>query len=102
VKRIYLLFVAVILCAVAILLRVPNTAFSENFDSLKPELSVVEAGAFQTLNGTNVDVVGAGLFGELCSAPESGNCVDMGGTGGNAQGVLQTVNPIDLRPGVTN
>ncbi len=100
-KRIYLLFVAVILCAVAILLRVPNTAFSENFDSLKPELSVVEAGAFQTLNGTNVDVVGAGLFGELCSAPESGNCVDMGGTGGNAQGVLQTVNPIDLRPGVT-
>jgi hypothetical protein len=101
VKRIYLLFVAVILCAVAILLRVPNTAFSENFDSLKPELSVVEAGAFQTLNGTTVEVVGAGLFGELCSAPESGNCVDMGGTGGNAQGVLQTVNPIDLRPGVT-
>ena len=99
-KRIYLLVVAVVLCAIALLLRIPSTELSENFDSLKPELSVVEAGAFHTLNGTNVDVLGTGLYANLCSAPESGSCVDMGGTGGNPQAILQSVKPIDLKPGV--
>lgn len=100
-KRIYLLVVAAVLCGIAVFLRVPTTELSENFDSLKPELSVVEAGTFQALNGTNVDVLGSGLNANLCSAPESGNCVDMGGTGGNPQAVLQSVKPIALEPGIT-
>jgi len=101
VKRIYLLLVAGVLCGIAVFLRIPTTVFSENFDSLKPELSLVDAGAFDALNGTNVDVLGSGLNGYLCSAPESDNCVDMGGTGGNPQATLQSVNPIDLKPGIT-
>jgi hypothetical protein len=101
VKRIYLLVVAVILCAIAVFLHAPATVFSENFESVKPGLTLVDAGAFHTLNGTNVDVLGTGLDANLCSTPESGNCVDLGGTGGNPQGMLQTVNPFELRPGVT-
>jgi hypothetical protein len=101
VKRIYLLLVAAVLCGIAGFLRLPATELSENFDGLKPELAVVEAGAFHVLNGTNVDVLGSGLQANLCSAPEAGNCVDMGGTGGNPQAVLQLVNPIALEPGIT-
>jgi len=101
VKRIYLLLVAVILFAIALVMRIPGTVFSENFDGVKPGLTLVDAGAFHTLNGSNVDVFGTGLNANLCSAPETGNCVDMGGTGGNSQGVLQSVNPVALEPGVT-
>jgi hypothetical protein len=101
VKRIYLLLVAVVLCGIAAYLRMSTTEFSENFDSVKPELAVVEAGAFHTLNGTNVDVLGSGLNANLCSAPETGNCVDMGGTGGNPQAILQSMNSVALQPGKT-
>lgn len=100
-KRFYLLIVAAVLCGIAAYLRYPTTVFSENFDGLKPELTLEDAGAFHTLNGTNVDVLGSGLQGELCSAPETGNCLDMGGTGSNPQGVLQSVKAIDLEPGAT-
>jgi hypothetical protein len=99
VKRIYLLVVAAVLCGIAAYLRMPTTVFSENFDTVKPELAVVEAGQFHTLNGSNVDVMGSGLQANLCAAPETGNCVDLGGTGGNPQGILQTVQPIALEPG---
>jgi hypothetical protein len=101
VKRIYLLIVAAVLCATAVFLRLPATRLSENFDSLKPELSLEDTGAFHAINGTNVDVMGSGLNENLCSAPESGNCLDMGGTGGNPQAVLQSVKPLELTPGVT-
>ncbi len=47
---------------------------SENFDELTAALSVTSVGAFHTLNGTNVDIVGGSLFGSLCAGPESGNC----------------------------
>jgi hypothetical protein len=100
-KRFYLLLVAAVLCGIAAYLRVPTTELSENFDAVKPELTLADAGAFHTLNGTNVDVLGSGLQANLCAAPETGNCLDMGGTGGNPQAVLQTVNAIDLEPGVT-
>jgi hypothetical protein len=100
VKRVILLVAAVALCVIVVFLRVPTVQFSENFDNLKPQLSVTSAGSFHTLNGTNVDIVGGSLFGSLCSAPESGNCIDMGGTGGNPQGMLQSTNPITLKPGV--
>ena len=83
-------------CGIAAYLRVPTTELSENFDAVKPELTLADAGAFHTLNGTNVDVLGSGLQANLCAAPETGNCLDMGGTGGNPQAVLQTVNAICL------
>lgn len=75
------------------------TLLTENFNELTPALAVTSAGAFATINGTNVDIVGGGLFGSLCAAPESGNCVDLSGTGGNPQGVLQTTSSFTLMPG---
>ena len=61
---------------------------NENFDELTQGLTVTSAGAFSTINGTNVDIVGSS-FG-LCNGPESGNCIDMNGTDGNPQGQLQS------------
>jgi len=73
---------------------------SENFDELTPMLTATSAGAFATIGGTNVDIVGGALFGSLCAAPESGNCIDLDGTNGNSQGDLQTTSAIMLTPGV--
>ena len=78
-----------------------GTLLSENFDELTPQLSATSVGAFHAIDGTNVDIVGGALFGYLCVAPESGNCIDMDGSGGNPQGVLQTVSAITLLPGQT-
>jgi hypothetical protein len=74
-----------------------STVFSENFDTATVNLNVTQAGQFHTINGTDVDVVGGSNFGLLCVAPESGNCVDLGGTGGDAYGDL--VASINLAPG---
>jgi PEP-CTERM motif len=74
-----------------------STIFTENFDSATVNLGVTQAGQFNTINGTNVDVVGGSNFGYLCTGPESGNCVDLGGTGGNAFGDLVTT--LTLAPG---
>ena len=74
-----------------------STIFSENFDNAINGLTVTQAGQFNTINGTNVDVVGGSNFGYLCSGPESGQCVDLGGTGGDAYGDLVT--SITLAPG---
>jgi hypothetical protein len=63
---------------------------SENFDELTPSIGATSAGAFSTINGTNVDIVGGGLFGDLCASPESGNCVNMNGSGGSSAGRLQS------------
>lgn len=67
-----------------------STLLSENFNELTPALAVTAAGAFTAINGTNVDIVGPGLFASLCAAPESGSCVDMDGSGGKSQGELQS------------
>lgn len=72
---------------------------SENFDELTPQLGVTSAGAFSAIGGTNVDIVGGSVFGSLCVSPESGNCVDLDGTGGNPVGVLQANTGITLEPG---
>jgi hypothetical protein len=61
---------------------------NENFDELTQQLTVTCAGAFSTINGTNVDVVGSSFA--LCNGPESGNCIDMNGSGVNPQGQLQS------------
>ena len=76
-----------------------STILSENFDELTPSLTVTTAGVFSTINGTNVDVVGGSNFGALCAAPESGNCVDLGGTGGDAYGQLGLTTELNLAPG---
>jgi len=77
------------------------TILSENFNELTASLSVTSAGVFQAIDGTNVDIVGPGDgFGSLCATPESGNCIDMDGTGGNPQGTLQTVSSLMLMPGI--
>jgi hypothetical protein len=76
---------------------------NENFDELTPQLDATSAGAFSAIDGTNVNIVGPGLFPGLCAAPESGTCVDLegsGGAGGPSSGVLQTNNAILLLPGV--
>ena len=58
-------------------------------------------GSFSAVGGTNVDIVGGALFGNLCVSPESGNCVDLNGSGGLSQGMLRTTVPITLHPGTT-
>lgn len=79
-----------------------TTILSENFDGLAPALSVTSAGSFVTVGGTNVDVVGGGLFDSLCAGPESGNCVDLAGSGGNPLGQLQLATPLNLAAGNYN
>ena len=70
------------------------TGLNENFDELSQGLGVTSAGAFATINGTNIDVVGDlngnNEFASLCALPESGNCIDMDGTGGNPIGQLES------------
>jgi hypothetical protein len=68
-----------------------GTVLSENFDELAPGLTATSAGAFSAIGGTNVDIVYNTMgYGALCAGPESGNCVDLGGTGGNPNGKLQS------------
>ncbi len=74
--------------------------FSENFDELTPQLGVASAGGFSALDGTNVDITGsANGWGFLCGAPESGNCVDLDGSGGKPQGILAS-GMFTLNPGI--
>ena len=88
----YLGLVGCIFCALPAVQAA--TILSENFNELTASLSVTSAGAFQAIGGTNVDIVGP-----LRASPEAGNCVDMDGTGGNPQGILQTVSAFTLTPG---
>lgn len=93
-----------LLCVPALLLTTgvmhADTVFSENFEETTAQLDVTTAGAFSAVNGTNVDIVGpADGFGALCRAPESGNCVDMGGTGGNSAGNLNLTTTLNLAAG---
>jgi hypothetical protein len=76
------------------------TLLNENFNELTPMLTATSVGPFSAIDGTNVDIVGGGLFGGLCVAPESGNCIDMNGSGGNPQGILRSNSAFTLQPGV--
>ena len=68
-----------------------GTIFSENFDELTPNLGVTSVGQFTAINGTNVDIVSAANgWASLVVAPESGNVIDLGGSGGNPFGQLQS------------
>jgi hypothetical protein len=67
-----------------------SVILQENFNELAPAFRVTAAGVFSAINGTNVDIVGGALFGSLCASPESGNCIDLDGSGGKSQGNLET------------
>lgn len=94
-----------LLCVPALLLMTgvlhADPIFSENFDEATVGLAVSTAGQFMAINGSNVDVVNnESGFGNLCTGPESGNCVDMGGSGGkNPVGSIDLTTPLDLAPG---
>jgi hypothetical protein len=87
--------------ALALLLISPAISradgISENFNELTPSLNATNVGAF-TVTGGSVDVVGGTLFGGLCVAPTSGNCVDLDGTT-NAAGQISSAS-LTLTPGV--
>jgi hypothetical protein len=64
---------------------------NENFNELTPVLSATSVGAFSTIGGTNVDIVNNAMgYGALCAGAESGNCIDLDGTGGNPIGQLRS------------
>ena len=78
-----------------------TTILSENFDEVPAALGVTTAGVFSAIGGTNIDVVGAADgFGYLCTGPESVNCVDLGGTGGNPVGNIDLTTSLTLAAGV--
>lgn len=97
-KVVFSVIAVAALCLMCGVAQADAVIFSDNFNSLTPQLSATSVGLFTTIDGTNVDIVGGSLFGNLCAAPESGNCIDLDGTGGNPQGVLQSV-AITLNPG---
>jgi hypothetical protein len=99
----FLAGVVTILSLTPVTMRADTIVFSENFDATTATLGLTTAGAFSAINGTNVDVVGAGNgWGFLCAGPESGNCVDMGGSGGNAFGQIELTTPLNLAAGTYN
>jgi PEP-CTERM motif len=77
-----------------------TTLLNENFNELTPMLTATSVGEFSAIGGTNVDIVGGALFGSLCVAPESGNCIDLDGSNGNPQGILRSNSAFSLVPGV--
>jgi hypothetical protein len=85
---------------IALLLVLPAVSradiVNENFDSLPTSLNATNLGAFSVTSGS-VDLVGGALYGYLCAAPESGNCVDLDGST-NTAGVLSTGDLV-LNPG---
>ncbi len=93
------LLVTAALCFAGVTLHA-DVVFSENFDELTPAGSISSVGAFSAISGTNIDLLGGSLDPWLVVAPESGNVVDLDGTGGNPQGVLQSNSAISLSPGV--
>jgi hypothetical protein len=77
-----------------------GTILNENFNELTPQGAVTSVGAFSAIGNTNVDIVGQSFFANLIVAPESGNAIDMDGSGGNSQGILQSNSAVSLVPGV--
>jgi hypothetical protein len=90
----------VALCALPAAGWAGTTLLNENSNELTPGLTQTSVGVFSAINGTNIDIVGGAVFGSLCVAPEAVNCVDLDGSGGKSQGILQTKSPFTLQPGV--
>jgi hypothetical protein len=87
-----------VICSLLLLPAVSRAdILSENFDELTPALNASSPVGVFTVTAGSVDVVGGGLFGGLCAAPESGNCVDLDGSS-SAAGQLTSA-PLTLTPG---
>jgi len=90
-----------LVAAVALLLIAPTACkadgISENFNAVTPALNASNIGSFFTVTGGAVDVVGGALFGSLCVAPASGNCLDMDGSTGAAGKISSAL--MSLAPG---
>jgi hypothetical protein len=67
-----------------------TTLLNEDFEELTASRGATSAGAFSTISGTNVDIVGPAWYSRLCAASESGSCIDLDGTKGNPEGQLQS------------
>ena len=95
-------FVVLTVCALSLAaapMYAGSIVFSENFDELTAGLNVTSVGQFTAINGTNVDIVSAPSgWASLVVAPESGNVVDLGGSGGDYAGQLEST-AISLAPG---
>lgn len=72
------------------------TIFEDDFDANAPGLNRTPAG--WSVSGGTVDIVGLGVFPELC-APGEDTCIDLDGSTGNA-GLLQTAGSFSLLAGV--
>jgi hypothetical protein len=90
-----------LISAVALLLIAPAACkadgISENFNAVTPALNASNIGTFFTVTGGAVDIVGGALFGNLCVAPTSGNCLDMDGSTGAAGQISSAM--MTLAPG---
>jgi hypothetical protein len=87
-----------LICSLLLLPAVSRAdILSENFDELTPALNASSPVGVFTVTAGTVDVVGGGLYGSLCAAPESGNCVDLDGSS-SAAGQLTSA-PLTLTPG---
>ena len=103
-RGVYMLRVAssmLLVVAVALLLIAPAACkadgISENFNAVTPALNATNIGSFFSVTSGTVDIVGGALFGYLCVAPESGNCLDMDGSNGTAGQISSAM--ISLAPG---
>jgi hypothetical protein len=90
-----------LVAAVVLLLMAPAACkadgISENFNAVTPALNATNIGSFFTVTGGTVDIVGGALFGNLCVAPTSGNCLDMDGSTGQAGQISSAM--MSLAPG---
>jgi hypothetical protein len=97
-KRTSLLFAVSALFLGCTSLHAGTILLNENFEATTASLGVNSAGAFHTINGTNVDIVSAATgWASLIVAPESGKVVDLDGY---SQGAIQSNSAFDLLPGV--
>jgi PEP-CTERM motif len=101
-KKALLSLFALALCLTGRSLYANTILLSENFETAPLGLTVTNAGQFTAINGTNVDVISAANgWGFLVVPPATGQVVDLGGTGGNFQGDIQS-GPITFGPGTYN
>jgi PEP-CTERM motif len=100
-KRTSLVFAVSALFLGCTSLHAGTILLNENFNSATASLDVTSAGAFHTIGWTNVDIVSAPSgWASLIVAPESGNVIDLDGSGGIPMGDLQSNSAYELRPGV--
>ena len=90
-KHAFLVLVATSLCVVGLSLHAQaTTVLSENSDELTPTLDVTFARRLQCDRRNQCRHRRGRCVSPLCVAPESGFCIDLDGTNGNPQVILQS------------